>query len=218
MENRRLWKHSVLPPSAVNDTRSHVEIRSYTPATYWTALISMHMGRNMCETTAPSRVRNYSCSCVQPDFLYTTCYMLCCQDWFFFPPQQRKINCKEGREFVFILAWWRRVPARRRTAVGEGWPTRCLLPLPCLAAQSLWQNKPPGILGKHWEPLTLSQEHPSQKASLFQYHQLFLMFWGFFFFANLNRRFCYHRYGRVTISRRFAKVLRCKQTCSFSTL
>lgn len=22
----------------------------------------------------------FFCSCVQPDFLYTTCYMLCCQD------------------------------------------------------------------------------------------------------------------------------------------
>lgn len=71
-----------------------------------------------------------------------------------FFPWQRKINCEEGREFVFILAWWSWVPGWRRTAVGEGWPTRCLLPLPCLAAQSLWQNKPPGILGKHWEPLT----------------------------------------------------------------
>lgn len=111
------------------------------------------------------------CSCVQPDSLYTTCYMLCCQDWFFFT-QQRKINCKEGREFVFILALQSRVPGWRRTAVGEGWPTRCLLPLPCLAAQSLWQNKPPGILGKHWEPLsgirTISWEHHSQKASHFQ--------------------------------------------------
>lgn len=112
------------------------------------------------------------CSCVQPDFLYTTCYMLCCQDWFFFT-QQRKINCKEGREFVFILALRSWVPGWRRTAVGKGWPTRCLLPLPCLAAQSLWQNKPPGILGKHWEPLSgsrsISWEHHSQKASHFQY-------------------------------------------------
>jgi len=44
------------------------------------------------------------CFCVQPDFLYTACYMLCCQDWYFFL-LQRKINCKEGWEFVFILAW-----------------------------------------------------------------------------------------------------------------
>lgn len=39
-----------------------------------------------------------------------------------------------------LFSYWlggRRVPGWRRTAVGEGWPTRCLLPLPCLAAQSL---------------------------------------------------------------------------------
>lgn len=110
--------------------------------------------------------------CTQP----AICYVVKTD---FFSPQQRKINCKEGREFVFILAWWRRVPGWRRTAVGEGWPTHCLLPLPCLAAQSLWQNKPPGILGKHWEPLTgmrtISWEHHSQKASHFQYC-LFLFF------------------------------------------
>lgn len=150
---------------------------------YCTTLIYMHMSGNMCETTAPSRVKNYSggtnrflwgCSapvysqifCTQPAICYAVK-----TDFFF--TQQRKINCKEGREFVFILALRSRVPGWRRTAVGEGWPTRCLLPLPCLAAQSLWQNKPPGILGKHWEPLsgsrTISWEHRSQKASHFQY-------------------------------------------------
>ena len=114
--------------------------------------------------------------CTQP----AICYVV--KTDFFFFLRQRKINCKEGREFVFILAWWRWVPGWRRTAVGEGWPTRCLLPLPCLAAQSLWQNKPPGILGKHWEPLTgirtISWEHRSQKASHFQYClQFFFLNW-----------------------------------------
>lgn len=111
--------------------------------------------------------------CTQP----AICYVV--KTDFFFFLHQRKINCKEGREFVFILAWWRWVPGWRRTAVGEGWPTHCLLPLPCLAAQSLWQNKPPGILGKHWEPLTgirtISWEHHGQKASHFQ-HSLFFFF------------------------------------------
>lgn len=99
--------------------------------------------------------------CTQP----AICYVVKTD---FFSLLQRKINCKEGREFVFILAWWSRVPGWWRTAVGEGWPTRCLLPLPCLAAQSLWQNKPPGILGKHWEPLngirTISWERHSQES------------------------------------------------------
>lgn len=111
----------------------------------------------------------------------------------FFSPPQRKINCKEGREFVFILAWWRRVPGWRRTAVGEGWPTHCLLPLPCLAAQSLWQNKPPGILGKHWEPLTgmrtISWVRHSQKASHFQY----CLYIPYFFFLNWIVAFCCQR-------------------------
>ncbi len=127
--------------------------------------------------------------CTQP----AICYVVK-TDFFF--SWQRKINCEEGREFVFILAWWRWVPGWRRTAVGEGWPTRCLLPLPCLAAQSLWQNKPPGILGKHWEPLTgirtISWEHHSQKALHFQscLH---------FFFSKLNCCFQYQRYGAVMI-------------------
>lgn len=113
-------------------------------------------------------------------FLYTTCYMLCCQLWFF-SVQKRKINCKEGWEFVFILAWWRWVPGWRRTAVGEGWPTHYLLPLPCLAAQSLWQNKPPGILGKHWALFigmhAISWQHHGQK-------KLHTPYCLFFFFIN----------------------------------
>lgn len=139
--------------------------------------------------------------CTQP----AICYVVK-TDFFFL--HQRKINCKEGQEFVFILARWRWVPGWRRTAVGEGWPTHCLLPLPCLAAQSLWQNKPPGILGKHWEPLTgictISWEHHGQKASHFQ-HSLF------FFFPKLNCYFCYQRCGVVPIrkclfSPRFANM------------
>lgn len=135
--------------------------------------------------------------------------MLCCQDWFFFSAQ-RKINCKEGREFVFILARWRWVPGWRRTAVGEGWPTRCLLPLPCLAAQSLWQNKPPGILGKHWEPLTgirtISWEHHSQKASHFQYClHFFFLNW---IVASISH--CYQRYAIVMIRKMPVQSVACK--------
>lgn len=41
---------------------------------------------------------------LQSVFLYTTCYMLCCQHWFFFSLQQKKkINCKERQELFFIL-------------------------------------------------------------------------------------------------------------------
>lgn len=74
----------------------------------WHPSIGLHMGRNMCETTAPSRVKNDSRVGVRPDFPYATCYMLCCRDQFFLspPPPQREINCKEGGEFVFILARW----------------------------------------------------------------------------------------------------------------
>lgn len=140
------------------------------------------MRSNMCETTAPSRMKNYSwgtnrflwgCSAPVRSQIFCTQPAICYVVKTDFFRQQRKINCNEGGEFVFILAWWSRVPGWRRTAVGEGWPTRCLLPLPCLAAQSLWQNKPPGILGKHWEPLTgirtTSWAHHCQEASHYQY-------------------------------------------------
>lgn len=63
----------------------------------------MHMGRNMCETTAPSRVKNYSRSCVQPDFLYTTCYMLCCQDWFFSLHRKGKLIAKRDEN---LFSYW----------------------------------------------------------------------------------------------------------------
>lgn len=150
----------------------------------------------------------------------------------FFFPRQRKINCKEGQEFVFIVAWWSWVPGWRRTAVGEGWPTRCLLPLPCLAAPSLWQNKPPGILGKHWEPLTgirtISWERHSQKASHFQ-HCLQL-----FFFPKLNCCFrrtllskiwnshdqkiaCSVSGLQIWARHHLERCWNCKQTCSFHT-
>lgn len=66
----------------------------------WTALIYMHMRRNMCETTAPSRVKNYSwgtnrflwgCSasvysqifCTQPAICYVVktdfFFLFCCK-------------------------------------------------------------------------------------------------------------------------------------------
>lgn len=125
------------------------------------------------------------------------------------------------------------MPGWRRTAVGEGWPTRCLLPLPCLAAQSLWQNKPPGILGKHWEPLsgicTISWEHPSQNASNIQLcRYIFLLLnWVVASVAH-----CFLRYVTVTItenavqsvackykhSTHTGRCWTCKQTCSFNTL
>lgn len=109
-------------------------------------------------------------ACVQPDFLYATCYMLCCQKWFFSALHgKEKLIAKRTKNLFSNWLGEAECQGWRRTAVGEGWPTRCLLPLPCLAAQSLWQNKPPGILGKYWEPLsgicTVFRSHRSQKSS-----------------------------------------------------
>lgn len=123
----------------------------------------------------------------QPDSLYTTCYMLCCQHWFFFFSlcSKGKLIAKRGENLFSYCLGLRRVPGWRRTAVGEGWPTRCLLRLPCLAAQSLWQNKPAGILGKHWEPLTGTLKAPQPKKYWGEKKSFTLPnTWLFFFFLN----------------------------------
>lgn len=151
------------------------------------------MGRNMCETTAPSRVKNYSRSRVQPDFLYTTCYMLCCQDRFFFrpppfpllsppPPPQREINCKEGREFVFILARW--APGARMEEDSCGGrladPLPSASPVPrCTESVTKQASRNTGqtLRASHWDEhyfLSAPQPkklHTSDIASLFFFFQ-----------------------------------------------
>lgn len=159
--------------------------------------------------------------CTQP----AICYVVKTD---FFSQKQRKINCKEGQKFVFILAWWHWVPGWRRTAVGEGWPTHCLLPLPCLAAQSLWQNKPPGILGKHWEPLTgmrtISWEHHSQKSFILPVLS-FLLFLNWIVASVIkdteqswSENACSVRGLQIGAQQHSVRCWHCKQTCSFCTL
>lgn len=43
------------------------------------------------------------CSCVQPDFPYTTCYMLCCRDFFYFFSRKGKLIAKRAEN---LFSYW----------------------------------------------------------------------------------------------------------------
>lgn len=117
--------------------------------------------------------------CTQP----AICYVV---NTDFFPPwSKEKWIAKRSTNLFSYCPDLRRVPGWRRTAVGEGWPTCCLLHLPCLAAQSLWQNRPAGTLGKHWKPLTGTLQAPQPKK---YWKKSFTLpnTWLFFLFPNWN--------------------------------
>lgn len=112
------------------------------------------------------------CFCVQPDFLYTTCYMLCCQDCdFFFSGCKGKLIAKRTEN---LFSYWRGV-AGCQDGEGQLWGKAGRPAAFCLSHALLHRVCDKTSLQEYWANTetrtgihTISCRNRSQKASYFQ--------------------------------------------------